>query len=200
MSHMRAKRLTRWLINTTVTFAALFGSALFAQVSAAPAPLRTDVEVGYVAQRSLRAASGQNFWMAGGSAEAGSALWHGLGPAVNVSGAHADSVGTSGVPLSLITVTAGPRLRARSAARISPYAEALFGIASGFGSIFPNPGGATSVDASFALQAGGGLDIRTGKRLFVRAVDLSYIRTQLHNGTSNTQNILHVSGGLGLRF
>ena len=200
MLNVRAQRLTRWARKTTFALAALCSASLLAQVPPSRDVLKTDVEVGYLAERSLRAASNQNFWMQGGSAEAGSALWHGIGPAVNVAGAHANSIGASGIPLSLITVVAGPRVRVGRAARFSPYVEALFGIASGFGSIFPNPGGATSVDASFALQAGGGLDIRTGKHLFVRAVDASYIRTQLHNGTSNTQNILHVSGGLGLRF
>lgn len=200
MLKLRAQRLTRWATNTTAVFATLCSTALFAQVAPPGVALKTDVEIGYLAQRSLRAASDQNFWMQGGSAEAGSVLWHGIGPAVNVAGAHANSIGTSGVPLSLITVAAGPRFRVNSAARFSPYVEALFGIASGFGSTFPNPGGATSVDASFALQAGGGLDIHTGKHLFIRAVDASYIRTQLHNGTNDAQNILHVGGGLGLRF
>lgn len=176
----------------------LCGSTLLAQ---APANLRsgsTDVGVSYIAERSLRAGSTQNFWMTGGSAEAATSMWRGIGPAVNVTGATTGSIGSSNVPLSLVTFTAGPRVRFRDDGRWSPYGEALFGVAHGFNSIFPNPGSSLNHANSFAMQAGGGVDVRFPGRLFVRAVDVSYVRTQLPNGTNGVQNTLRIGAGIGL--
>jgi hypothetical protein len=73
-------------------------------------------------------------------------------------------------------------------------------MAFGFNSIFPDALGARSSDTSFAMQVGGGVDLRTGKHLFVRAISVNYLRTRLRNGNENTQDILHIGGGLGIKF
>lgn len=176
----------------------LCASTLFAQAPADHDEGRTDVGVSYMAERSLRAGSAQNFWMTGGSAEAATSMWRGIGPAVNVTGATTGSIGSSNVPLSLVNFTAGPRVRLRNGGKWSPYGEALFGVAHGFNSIFPKAGSALNHANSFALQAGGGVDVRLPGRFFVRAIDVSYVRTQLPNGTNGVQNTLRIGAGFGL--
>jgi uncharacterized RmlC-like cupin family protein len=61
----------------------------------------------------------------------------GLGIALNVTRSTASSIGSSGIPVSLVTVTAGPRYRWHADHRISVYGEGLVGEADGFRSFFP---------------------------------------------------------------
>jgi hypothetical protein len=72
---------------------------------------RLDVGVTYLAQRSIKADTTENFWMQGGSIELGADVWKGLGFGLNISGSHAGFIGSSNVPLSLQTITVGPRYR-----------------------------------------------------------------------------------------
>ena len=82
------------------------------------------------------------------------------------------------------------------------------GIAEGFNSLFPvrsgpvssRNAGTISNANSLALDTSGGLDVRLNHHLAVRAVRLSYLRTQLPNTTSNTQNSLCLSSGIVLNF
>ncbi len=63
------------------------------------APPRVDLAVSFLADRSLQANTGANFWAEGGSVELGADAFHGLGVAANVSGVHTGSVGSGNVPL-----------------------------------------------------------------------------------------------------
>ena len=159
-----------------------------------------DVGVTFNAARSLSAATGLNFWMEGGSAEFGVDAWKGFGFAANITGTHGSSIGTSGIPLSLITAVGGPRFRFHPAHRVSLYAEFLAGRANGFDSLFPMPGGAQSAASSLALQAGGGLDLMLNHRFGVRAIQASWLRTQLPNATDNIQNTLELGAGVVFHF
>ena len=172
-------------------------AALWAQT---PGPQRIDLGVTYIAQRSLRASTTQNFWLEGGSAELGLNVWHGVGPVVNFTGGHTGSIGSSGVPLAVLTTTFGLRDRRHAGKRVSIYGEGLFGFASGSGSVFPAPSGAKSSATSFAWQVSGGVDYRLSGRFAVRALDIGYLHTALPNGTDNVQNILRVGAGLVVRF
>jgi hypothetical protein len=183
-------------LRNCLTIALLAISALSAK---AQKPL-VDVGLSFDATRSLQNVSAQNFWMEGGSAEFGVDAWHGLGFAANITGVHGSSIGSSGVPLSLITAAAGPRFRARPGRSFSWYAQFLAGRANGFDSIFPATGGAQSSASSLALQAGGGVDIRVNQRFAIRAIEASWLRTQLPNGTTNVQNTLVLGSGLVFRF
>jgi opacity protein-like surface antigen len=136
----------------------------------------------------------------GGSAELGLNLWHGVGPVANLTGGHTGSIGSSGVPLTLVTTTFGPRYRWQAGKRVSIYGEGLFGLASGSDSVFPVPLGAESSATSFAWQVSGGVDYRLSSRFAVRALDIGYLHTALPNATGNVQHILRVSAGLVVRF
>lgn len=158
-----------------------------------------DLAVTYTAARSLKASSGQNFWMQGGSIELGANVWHGWGAAADVSGMHTTSIGNSGIPISLVTTTFGPRYRWHADKQVSLYGEALVGEANAFRSLFPTSFGSQSDANSLALRIGGGADYRITHRLSARG-NTNWLRTQLPNATNNIQNSLSVGAGLAIRF
>jgi hypothetical protein len=162
---------------------------------------RGELAVTFVGQRSLKANTGQDFWMEGGSAELGISLVRGLAVVADATGAHTGSTGPSGVPLDLTMVTLGPRYRWHPLRRLSLYGQVLFGEATGANSLFPTPTGSSEPSArSFALQVGGGVDFPLAHRFAVRALDLGYLRSTLPNGTNNVQNTLRLGAGVVWRF
>ncbi len=100
----------------------------------------------------------------------------------------------------MVTAVFGPRYRWHDGHRLSVYGEGLLGEDDAFRSLFPTPSGADASAGSLALQVGGGLDLKLGKRLAVRALDAAWVRTQLPNSTNNRQNSLRLGAGLVLRF
>jgi hypothetical protein len=163
-------------------------------------PGRLDLAATYIAERSLAANSSQNFWMQGGSIELGANVWRGLGIAADVAGTNAGSIGSSGVPLSLVTIAFGPRYRWHADKRLSLYGEGLIGEADGFRSLFPGQAGSQSSANSFALQTGGGIDYKLSNRFAIRVLDAAWLRTQLPNSTDNVQNNVRLGAGVVLRF
>lgn len=162
--------------------------------------LRVDVAASFLAERSVQANTAANFWAEGGSLELGADAFHGLGVAANISGVHTRAVGSDNVPLSLVTATFGPRYRWHNGHQVSLYGEALLGEADGFRSLFPSPSGADSSASSLALQVGGGVDVKLSRHLAVRALEASWLRTQLPNGTDDRQNSLRLGAGVVVRF
>jgi hypothetical protein len=67
----------------------------------------------------LKAQTLQDFWIQGGSIELGANVWRGLGIAADVTGTHTGSIGSSNLPLSLVTTTFGPRYRWHPDRRVS---------------------------------------------------------------------------------
>jgi opacity protein-like surface antigen len=183
-------------VNRVVLFAIL----LFASMGLHAQNAQLDLGITYIAERSLQVNTEQNFWMQGGSVELGTDVWKGFGVAVDVTGTHTESVGTGGVPLSLVTSTFGPRYRWRPAGKISPYGQALLGIANGFDSVFPGPAGAQESSTSLALQLSGGVDYRLSDHFAIRVLDAGWLRTQLPNSANNVQNTLRLGAGLVVRF
>lgn len=171
-----------------------------AQTPQTPQAHGLDLSVTYIGERSLKANSSENFWMQGGSIELGADAWRGWGIALNVTGAHGGSIGSSGIPLSLVTIAVGPRYRWHADRRFSLFGEGLIGEADGLRSIFPTATGAQPDASSFAAQAGGGVDLRLSGRFAIRALDAAWSRTQLPNGTNNVQNDLRLGAGIVVRF
>jgi predicted porin len=165
-----------------------------------PQPTRLDLSITYIGTRSLKANTTQNFWTQGGSVELGVDLFRGWGVAADVTGAHAGSIGSSGLPLSQVTATFGPRYRWHATSRLSLYGEGLVGEANGFRSIFPTIGGSQPDANGLATQVGGGLDYRLSNRLAIRVLDAAWSHTQLPNSTDNVQNNLRLGAGVVLRF
>lgn len=161
---------------------------------------RVDVAITYIADRSLKAGTDRDFWMQGGSLELGVNAWKGLGFAADITGMHAGSIANSNVPISLVTITFGPRYRWHAEKKISVYGQALVGEANGFRSIFPVGTAGLSSSNSLALQLNGGVDYRLKQHYSVRLIDAGWGRTQLPNGTNNVQNHLRLGAGFVARF
>lgn len=93
-------------VGTSITLSA----ALEAQQrsSTTPSHAELDVAIIYGAQRSTLA-GGSDFWQQGGSMEVAATVYHGLGLAMNIAGTHASGISSSGVDLTMVTTTFGPR-------------------------------------------------------------------------------------------
>ena len=98
------------------------------------------------------------------------------------------SVGTLGIPPSLVTFLFGPEVS--FPARVSPFAHVFVGGAH-FGA--GNPGS----DTSFASAIGGGMDLRIGRGFYWRVIQGDYLPTRFNSGR---QNNVRVSTGLAIRF
>jgi hypothetical protein len=163
-------------------------------------PNRLDLSITYIGERSLKAQTSQNFWLQGGSIELGANVWRGWGIAADVTGTHTGSIGSSGLPLSLVTTTFGPRYRWHAARRLSIYGQGLIGEANGFRSIFPATEGSQPDANGFAAQVGGGVDYKLSDRFAMRVLNAGWARTQLPNSTDDVQNTLRLGAGIVLRF
>jgi hypothetical protein len=141
------------------------------------------------------------FWMQGGSIQVDGQFWRGLGMEADISGFHTQNANNGGVGLDMVTATFGPHYRWPPAHhRYSFFCHALLGEANGFNSIFPGTAAASSSANSLALQLGGGLDLAVKHRLFLRAFEADWMRTQLPNANNNVQNNIRLAAGIVIRF
>jgi opacity protein-like surface antigen len=124
----------------------------------------------------------------------------GLGVAADIGVAHTGNVNGDGYGLTLTTYSAGPRFVLPSARKLSPFAQALFGLAHGSGSQFPQGDSLVSSANSFGLNLGAGADYSLNKRISLRILQLDYLRTDLPNNSSNWQNNLRAGAGITLQF
>lgn len=170
---------------------------LRAQQTSSP---KLDLAVTFVAERFLKSYTSNNFWTEGGAIELGTNTWRGVGIAAKVSGTHSVAIGASTIPLSLVTVTFGPRYRWHADHKVSVYVEALVGEADGFKSLFPAITGAQTSSNSFAAQAGGAIDYKLSSRFAARVIEAGWQHTQLPNGTNNIQNDFQLGAGFVLKF
>jgi hypothetical protein len=159
-----------------------------------------DLAVTYVAQGS-NLTPGQSFWRQGGSLELSTESYHGLGIAANFAGSEANNIVGSGIDLNTFTSTFGPRYTwHRRSGRVSLFGQGLIGESHGWNSIFPQATGATSEFNTFALQVGGGADLRISRHFAIRALQADWIRTEFPNATTNVQNTLRLGAGVVLRL
>jgi hypothetical protein len=164
-----------------------------------------DVAVTYTEQYS-NLVSTPTFWHGGGGAEVSAQVYHGLGLAANVAGTQTGNAANSGVGLTMVTATFGPRYtfyhpvgttRKRS---LAAFGQCLIGQAWGFNSYFPSPSGVQTNDIAFALQVGGGVDIGLSRHFALRAFQADWLRTEFPNGTTNVQNNLRLAAGIVFRI
>jgi outer membrane immunogenic protein len=140
------------------------------------------------------------FNMNGGSIQASFHVNRGLSAVADLSGEHSGSINNGPEGLSLISFTVGPGFTYPVHRHYALLAHALFGAVHGFDSSFPVASRITAATNSFALIAGGGLDIRLKSRLAVRPIQADYLLTHLPNGLNNRQNSLRLSAGVVLHF
>jgi hypothetical protein len=165
-----------------------------------------DVAITYVAERAKIASVDCGcFWLNGGSGDFAITLFHGLGIAANLTGEHASHIGT-GIDLDKVMFAMGPRytyspkLRMGKGRGIAVFGEELFGGIHGFNTIFPSSTGTVGAASSFAMQFGGGLDLRFAKHIGIRAVEADYVRSTLPNNAGNAQNDLRLAGGISFHL
>jgi hypothetical protein len=164
-----------------------------------------DLSVTYTAQYS-NLVSDPTFWHQGGSIELSTQTYRGFGIAANIAGTQIGDAANSGVGLSMVTATFGPRYtwyRPLGGARkksLAIFGQGLIGEAHGFNSYFPTVAGSLTDYNSFALQVGGGVDIGLSRHFAVRAFQADWIRTQFPNSTTNIQNTFRIGAGIVLRF
>jgi peptidoglycan-associated lipoprotein len=139
------------------------------------------------------------FGLQGGFIQAAVTTKYWLRIAGEVTGGHADHIGTLGQNLTLMTYTAGPQIVLHSR-RVETFGQALFGAAHGSDSYFPSGTTASSSATSFALSAGGGFDVNLTHHIAVRPAEVQYLRTSLPNGSNNRQNQLMLGAGLVFRL
>lgn len=123
-----------------------------------------------------------------------------LGLATDLGVEHTGNENNAGYGLTLTTFTAGPRFALLPARKLQPFAQALFGLAHGSGSRFPQGNSLESSANSFALGFGAGADYSLNKRISVRILQLDYLRTALPNNSNDWQNSLRIGAGLTLHF
>jgi hypothetical protein len=189
-------------VKVSRTFSLPFAIVLLSStmtLNAQQAP-KLDLAVTYIAEDSLEAVSDQRFLMEGGSIQLGANVFRGWGLAADVTGTHSSSIGQSGIPVSVVTATFGPRYRWHAQRKLSFYAEALAGEANGFKGLYPGPSGSQPDANGLALQIGGGADLKLNKHLAIRLLDAGWLRTQLPNAADNVQNNFRVGAGIVVRF
>ncbi len=173
--------------------------------SSTPGHQEVDLAVTYTAQYS-NLVSDPTFWHQGGSIELSTQTYRGFGIAANIAGTQIGNAANSGVGLSMVTATFGPRYtwyKPIGGARkksVAIFGQGLIGEAHGFNSYFPTAAGSLTDYNSFALQVGGGLDIGLSRHFAVRAFQADWVRTQFPNSTTNIQNTFRIGAGVVVRF
>jgi hypothetical protein len=111
-----------------------------------------DLALTYAADQSTQTSSG-SFWRQGGALELSAEAYRGLGIAMNIEGSRVANIQGSGVNLTTVTTTFGPRYTWSPRSRkISVFGQALIGESHGLDSVFPSPSGAQTDFDTFALQ------------------------------------------------
>ena len=175
------------------------------RAQATPGHQEMDLAVTYTAQYS-NLVSTPTFWHQGGGVELSAQIYRGFGLAANVTGTQTDNAAGSGVGLSLVTATFGPRYtfyhpigmeRKRS---LALFGQGLIGNAWGFNSYFPSPSGVQTDTIAFALDVGGGVDLGLSHHFGVRVFQADWVRTQFPNAGTNVQNTFRLNAGVIFRF
>ncbi|HET6930496.1 MAG TPA: outer membrane beta-barrel protein [Candidatus Acidoferrum sp.] len=106
-----------------------------------------------------------------------------------------------GITSTMYTYLFGPRLVLRHSggeSRFAPFTQVLVG----GGRLNASTVGISAGENSFALAAGGGLDINSGGHFAFRIIEAEYLMTRFAHpdGSSATQNNVRISAGIIFRF
>jgi opacity protein-like surface antigen len=197
------------MLNKVVLLSGALTAAITAFAQHAPVQVRhtatTEIGATFEFEYSRVAEiNGSRFWPCGGSIDGAITIWKGLGVAADFAGEHAADI-SNGVSLDKYAFMAGPRYNfdmlphnelRQHATR--GFAEALFGEAHAFNSVFPGTESVSSSASSFSMQVGGGVDIAMGHGFNFRPVNLYWVHTTLPNNSENIQNNFRI--GLGASY
>jgi len=146
------------------------------------------------------------FWLLGPGADFGLNFHHGIGAAAAIYEEQTVNL-SSGESLNKISYLFGPRYTWSPSTRLGGalrsgtiFGEALFGGVHGYNGAFPSGGSVASSATAFALQAGGGFDLRVKSGLGLRLVEADYVYSQLPNNGSGAQNDFRIASGVSWHF
>ena len=101
---------------------------------------------------------------------------------------HGSGITPDSYSLTQFAYTFGVRYwPAKPGTRLSPFAEALGGVAHASGTLSPASTGLGSSTAG-AFQTGGGLDVKLSDRFTIVPAEIDYLMTTFNNGALNRQN------------
>jgi outer membrane protein OmpA-like peptidoglycan-associated protein len=179
---------------------------------------RFELFVGYSYLRAVPelAAGNRLVWMNGGSTSLAFNVNRYLGlvgdfgaytnSEMRFTGASTSTVDVNNANVAAFTYLFGPRLSFRRGDRIVPFAQELFG------GVHANQVTLTGCtvnctllpsQGSFAMTAGGGLDLRVHRHFAIRLIQAEYVMTRFTSyttGTVGTQNDIRLSSGIVFRF
>jgi hypothetical protein len=108
---------------------------------------------------------------------------------------------------TVFTYLFGPRISYRRHERVTPFAQALFGGIHASDILLSGCSACTRpslpAENSFAMTAGGGLDVKLSHRIALRLIQAEYLMTNfedLSTGKTAIQNDMRLSTGIVLRF
>jgi hypothetical protein len=114
---------------------------------------------------------------------------------------HKGGITPDGYSLTQLTYTVGARgFATRKGARVRPFGEIKLGLATALGSLSPTSTGYGSHSSAFALEPGGGVQVRLSSHFTLLPVQADYLLTTFSNGQNNRQNQLVLSAGILYRF
>jgi hypothetical protein len=125
---------------------------------------------------------------------------------VRFTGAYTSTVDVNNSNVNAFTYLFGPRLSFRKYNRVTPFAQVLFGGAhANEVTLTPCTSGCTLLpsQSTFAVTAGGGLDIKVHRHFAIRVIQAEYLMTNFDNlttGKSATQNDMRLSSGIVFRL
>ena len=138
--------------------------------------------------------------MNGGAGWFAYGLMHGIAAVGEVGSVHASDIDGTTAGLTITSYLAGPRYSRRFGKMFVPFAQVLLGGAHADGDLTFVRFGVAKPANSFALAAGGGVDIGLTRHWAVRAGQVDYFLTRFSNGVNDHQNNLRVSAGIIFRF
>jgi opacity protein-like surface antigen len=183
------------IVVSLLGFLALGAGSVYAQETP-----KVDVFAGYSYVRENPSTSGvDSFSLNGGSASLTYHVKDWVSAVADFGGYHNGNILGTGLDGTLSTYLFGPRISYRSYRRVTPFGEALFGVAHAGASI---AGGSIGSQNAFSMALGGGLDYRLNNRLSLRAVQVDYLLTRFPEGTTSnqSQNNLRASTGIVFHF
>jgi opacity protein-like surface antigen len=175
--------------------------------------------LGYTFTRFNSATNVPAFSANGGSGQFVYNFSNWLGGVADFGAVHNGNIHNIHLDSTAATFLLGPRVALRRWSRFTPYVQALFGGVYGTTSVAVPPDvlvigddvvvpagthfRATAQQTSFAMTAGGGLDIKVSKHVSIRPIQLEYFLTRLRHfrtDDDNTQNNLRYSAGVNFTF
>jgi opacity protein-like surface antigen len=186
-------------MNWKVLASLLAVASLFGATARAQDTPKVDIFAGYSYVRENPGTAGaKSFNLNGGSASVAYNANHWLSAVADFGAYHNGNILGTGTSGTLSTYLFGPRVSYRHFGRITPFGEALFGVAHAGSSI----AGAGGSDNAFAMSLGGGVDYKLTDHFAIRPIKVDYLMSRFSETTAgtNTQNNLRVSTGIVFRF